>query len=71
MSRQVPPLISFSVYNNILISVKKSNFTLVFLKTTCLTNSGAEKENNQDEVNIFQDILQNLLNTSANNNVSP
>ena len=34
---------SFSVSNNILISVNNSNFTFVFLKQACHVNPGADK----------------------------
>ena len=34
---------SFSVSNNILISVNNSNFTSVFLKQACHANPGADK----------------------------
>ena len=44
----------FSTINNILISVNRSNFTLVFYKADYHTNLGAEK-NEQNLVHIFQD----------------
>ena len=37
------PLTPFSTINNISISVKRSNFTLVFLKAAYHANSGAEE----------------------------
>ena len=40
----VPPLIPFSTINNISISVKRSNFTLVFFKAACHANPGAERK---------------------------
>ena len=38
----MPPLISFSTITNILILVKRINFTLVFFKAACHANSGAK-----------------------------
>ena len=38
-----------------LISVKRSNFTLAFFKATCQANLGL-RENEQDQAHIFQDI---------------
>ena len=46
------PPIPFSTINNMLISVKRSNFTQVFYKAACHANSGAEK-NFQDKVRIY------------------
>ena len=45
---------NFSALIDISILVKKSNFTLVFLKAACHSNPGALK-NEQDQVHIFQD----------------
>ena len=39
----IPPLIPFSNINNTLISVKRSNCTLVFIKAACHANPGAER----------------------------
>ena len=39
----ISPLIPFATINNISISVYKSSFTLVFLKTDCYTNPDAAK----------------------------
>ena len=39
----MPPLITFSTINNMLISVKRANFTLIFFKATCHANPVAEK----------------------------
>ena len=36
------PLIIFSTINNISISVKRSNFTIVYLKAVCHANIGPE-----------------------------
>ena len=41
--RYISPLITFSTINNISISVKRSNFTLVFSKAACRGNPGGEK----------------------------
>ena len=37
-------MIPFSTINNILISVKISNFTLVFSNATCYANHGAGRK---------------------------
>ena len=39
----IPPLKPFSTINIISVSVKIYNFTLVFIKATCHTNPGAER----------------------------
>ena len=39
----IPPLIPFSTNNIISLSLKRSNFTLVFLKAACHANPGAER----------------------------
>ena len=39
----ISPLIPFSIINNILISIKRSNFTFVFLKVAYHANQGAER----------------------------
>ena len=39
----IPPLMPFSVINNMSISVNKSNFASVFFKAACHANPGAEK----------------------------
>ena len=38
----IPPLIFFSTINNISVSVKRSNFTLVFFKAACHANPRAQ-----------------------------
>ena len=48
----IPPLTPFSTINNILMSVKRSIFTLVFFKAACHANPGAER-NFADQVHIF------------------
>ena len=35
-----PPLIHFSTFDNILMSVNNSNFTFIFLKAACHANPG-------------------------------
>ena len=39
----MPSLIPFSTINNISISVKRSNFTLVFFKAACHADPGTER----------------------------
>ena len=68
MECHIPPLISFSIINNISILVKRSNFTFVFFKAAFHTNPGAQ-------INFAGLSLHKLIhflkfsNTSANNNV--
>ena len=38
----IPPLMLFSTFNSISISVNNSNFTSVFFKAACYANAGAE-----------------------------
>ena len=45
---------SFSFINNISISVKKSKFTLVFLRLLAMLTL-VQKENEQDQAHIFQE----------------
>ena len=52
----------FFTINNISISVKRSNFTLVFFKAACHPNSGAVKKQGESKVRKFS-------NASAHNNV--
>ena len=59
----------FSTINNISISVKKSNFTLVFFKSACHANIGAERNFKGSSSYILIHIFLNFSNTSANNNV--
>ena len=40
----IPPLIQFSIINNIFISVNNSNFTSVFLKHACHANPGVDEK---------------------------
>ena len=39
----IPPHIPYSTVSNMSISVKRSNFTLVFFKAACHANPGAER----------------------------
>ena len=64
------PVIPFSTINNISISVKRSNFTLVFFKAACHAKPGAEKNFAGLSSYILIHILLKFSNTSANNNVS-
>ena len=40
----IPPIIPFCTINNVSISINRSNFTLVFLKTAYHDNSGVGKK---------------------------
>ena len=44
MERHIPPLIHFSTFNNISMSVNDSNFALVFFKAACHANTEAERK---------------------------
>ena len=66
----IPPLISFSTINNISISVKRSNFFIVFFKATCHTNQGTERNFAGSSSYILRHIFRNFSNASANNNAS-
>ena len=48
----IPPLIPFSIINNILILVSNSNLTS--FKQVCHVNVGADLKNKQDQAYIFQ-----------------
>ena len=61
-----PLLIPFSTINNISITVKRSNFTLVF----CHANPGAERKQAGSSSYIFSIITRKFSNISANSNVS-
>ena len=50
-------------------SVKKFNFTLVFFKTACRADPGAERRFTGSSLYILRHIILKLLNTSANNNL--
>ena len=53
-----------------MISVKKSKFTLVFYKTACHANPGAEKIFEGSSSYIPRHVFQKIPNISANNYVS-
>ena len=61
---------SFSTIDNISISVKRSNFTLVFFKAAYHANPGAEKNFAGSSSYIPIHIFLKFSNTSVNNNVS-
>ena len=46
----IPRLIAFSTINNMSISVKRSNFILVFLKAVCHANPGVDKMSNKANI---------------------
>ena len=52
----MPPLITFSAINNMLISVKRANFTLIFFKATCHANPVAEKKFVESNSNFMAHI---------------
>ena len=52
----MPPLITFSAINNMLISVKIANFTLIFFKATCHANPVAEKKFVESNSNFMAHI---------------
>ena len=65
----IPPLIPFYTTNNILVSVKRSNFTLFLFKAACHANPGAEGNYGGSSSYILRHIYQKFSDTSANNNV--
>ena len=62
-------LIFFSVINNILMLVKKSNFPLVFFNSTCHANPGAVRKQAGSSSYISKHIFQKFSNASSNNNL--
>ena len=68
--QNIPPLIPFSATNNISIQVKRSNFTLIFLKVFRHANPGTEKNFAGSSLYISSHIFLKFSNTSANNQVS-
>ena len=64
-----PPLIPFPSINKTLISVKRSNFTLVFFKAACHANPGAVRKQTGSGSHISRQIFHKFSNISANNNV--
>ena len=65
----IPFLIPFSTINNITMSVNSSNFTLVFFKTTCHANPGAEKKLAGSSQYISGQIFRKLVNAPVSNNI--
>ena len=59
----------FSTIKNISISVKRSNFTLIFFKAAFHTNHGAERNFAGSSSYISRHIFRKFSDTSANNNV--
>ena len=57
--------------NNISISAKISNSTLVFLKSAYHANPGDERNRTGSSLYILRHIFREFSNTSANNNVIP
>ena len=55
---------------NISISLKRSNFTLVFFKAACHANPGAERSFAGSSSYISRHIFLKFSNASANNKVS-
>ena len=56
--------------SNIWVSVKRSNYTLVFFKVACHTNREAESNFAGSALYVLRQIFQKFSNTSANNYVS-
>ena len=65
----IPPLIPFSTIDNLSISVKRCNFTLVFSEAAYHGNAGPERNFARSSSYILIPIFLKVLNTSANNNV--
>ena len=63
-------LIPFPTINNISVSVRRSNLTLVFFRAACHANPGAEKNFAGSGLHILRCIFLKFSNTSANKNVS-
>ena len=63
------PLTPFSTINNISISVKRSNFTLVFSKAAYHANPGAEENFAGSSSYILRHISLKFSYTSANNSL--
>ena len=53
LTRLIPPLIPFSVINNILMSVNSSNPAFAYFNASCYGNLGAENKDQQDRADIF------------------
>ena len=67
---QIPPLAPFSTINNIFISVKITNFTLVFLKAACHAKPEAQIKFARSSSYIPMYIFWKFWDTSGNKNVS-
>ena len=61
---------TFCTINNISISIKRSSFTLVFLKAASHANPGAERNFAGSNSHILRDIFRKFSNTSDNSNLS-
>ena len=61
--------IPFSTIDNIFISLKRSNFTLVFFKAACHANPRAERNFAESSLCILIKIFLKFSNTSAKNSV--
>ena len=66
----IPPPIHFPFINNISISIRRSNFTLVFFKAGYHANPGTERNFARSGSYILIHIFLKFSNTSASNNVS-
>ena len=60
----------FFTINNISISVKRSNFTMVFFKAASHANLNTVRKRARSSSYILRHIFQIFLNASPNNNVS-
>ena len=63
-----PASYTFSISNNISISVKRSSFTFDFLKFACHANLGAKRNFAESSSYILIHIFIKFSNTPANNN---
>ena len=69
--QHIHPLVAFStIFFTIFISVKRSNFTLVFLKAVYHANAEDERQFAGSSSYILIHLFLKFSNTSANNNVS-
>ena len=68
MVGHIPPQTPFSTINNISISVKRSNFILVFLEAACHANPCAVRKRAGSSLYISRNIFPKFSNTSTNNN---
>ena len=65
-----PPFNTFFTINNILISVKRNNLTLVFFNAACHANLSEIRNRTRLSTCISRHLSQKFSNTSTNNNVS-